>query len=72
MRQRRALIAINSGANMNLDWLRHVAERAEIDEAREIFLGVTIPEAKGSYHQFIEVCVRDARDNVPAPQFLLR
>lgn len=50
-----ALIAINSGANMNFDRLRHVAERAEIGEAREILLGVTIPEVKGSYRQFIDV-----------------
>ena len=50
-----ALIAINSGANLNFDRLRHVSERAEIGEAREILLGVTIPEAKGSYRQFIEV-----------------
>ena len=49
-----ALIAINSGANMNFDRLRHVAERAEIGEAREILLGVTIPERKGSYLAFME------------------
>ncbi|PNG26666.1 threonine ammonia-lyase, biosynthetic [Methylocella silvestris] len=48
-----ALIAINSGANMNFDRLRHVAERAEIGEAREILLGVTIPEERGSYRSFI-------------------
>ncbi len=50
-----ALIAINSGANMNFDRLRHVAERAEIGEAREILLGVTIPEEPGSYRRFIQV-----------------
>jgi threonine dehydratase len=50
-----ALIAINSGANMNFDRLRHIAERAEIGEAREILLGVTIPEERGSYRRFIEV-----------------
>jgi threonine dehydratase len=50
-----ALIAINSGANMNFDRLRHVAERAEIGEAREILLGVTIPEQRGSYRRFIEI-----------------
>jgi len=49
-----ALIAINSGANMNFDRLRHVAERAEIGEAREILIGVTIPEVRGSYRRFIE------------------
>ncbi|HVU52421.1 MAG TPA: threonine ammonia-lyase, biosynthetic [Polyangia bacterium] len=50
-----ALVAINSGANMNFDRLRHVAERAEIGEAREILLGVTIPEAPGSYRAFVDV-----------------
>jgi threonine dehydratase len=50
-----ALVAINSGANMNFDRLRHVAERAEIGEAREILLGVTIPEVPGSYRAFVEV-----------------
>ncbi|VTZ50321.1 threonine deaminase [Methylocella tundrae] len=50
-----ALIAINSGANMNFDRLRHVAERAEVGEAREILLGVTIPEQRGSYRRFVEI-----------------
>jgi threonine dehydratase len=50
-----ALLAINSGANLNFDRLRHVAERAEIGEAREILLGVTIPEVPGSYRRFVEV-----------------
>ena len=50
-----ALIAINSGANMNFDRLRHVAERAEVGEAREILLAVTIPEASGSYRRFVQV-----------------
>jgi threonine dehydratase len=50
-----ALVAINSGANMNFDRLRHVAERAEVGEAREILLAVTIPEQRGSYRRFIEV-----------------
>ncbi len=50
-----ALIAVNSGANMNFDRLRHVAERAEVGEAREILLGVTIPEEPGSYRRFVQV-----------------
>ncbi len=53
--RRGALVAINSGANMNFDRLRHVAERAEIGEAREILLGVTIPEERGSYRRFIDI-----------------
>ena len=50
-----SLIAISSGANMNFDRLRHVSERAEIGEAREILLAVTIPEEPGSYRRFIQV-----------------
>lgn len=50
-----ALIAINSGANMNFDRLRHIAERAEIGEQREALLAVTIPERPGSYRAFIQL-----------------
>jgi len=43
------LIAIDSGANMNFDRLRHVAERAAYGENREALLAVTIPERPGSF-----------------------
>ena len=46
------LVAINSGANMNFDRLRHVAERAELGEQREALLAVTIPERPGSFRTF--------------------
>ena len=46
------LIAIASGANMNFDRLRFVAERAEIGEQREAILAVTIPETPGSFRKF--------------------
>lgn len=46
------LVAINSGANINFDRLRHVAERAEIGEQREALLAVTIPEKPGSFRRF--------------------
>jgi threonine dehydratase len=48
-----ALVAVNSGANLNFDRLRHVAERAEIGEGREALIAVTIPEQPGSYRRFI-------------------
>ena len=53
--QGETLIAINSGANMNFDRLRHVSERAEIGEQREALLGVTIPEEPGSFRKFCRV-----------------
>lgn len=49
------LVAINSGANMNFDRLRHVAERAEIGERREALLAVTVPERPGSFRKFCRV-----------------
>ncbi|MGI9303242.1 MAG: threonine ammonia-lyase, biosynthetic [Gammaproteobacteria bacterium] len=49
------LIAINSGANMNFDRLRHVAERAELGEQREALLAVTIPERPGAFRQFCRI-----------------
>ena len=46
------LVAINSGANMNFDRLRHVSERAELGEQREAIIAVTIPEKPGSFRTF--------------------
>jgi threonine dehydratase len=48
----RTLAAILSGANMNFDRLRFVAERAEVGESREALLGVTIPERPGAFREF--------------------
>jgi threonine dehydratase len=48
------LVAINSGANMNFDRLRHVAERADFGGGREALLAVVIPEQPGSFLRFCE------------------
>jgi threonine dehydratase len=48
----RTFVAIASGANMNFDRLRFIAERAELGEAREAILAVTIPERPGSFREF--------------------
>jgi threonine dehydratase len=48
------LVAINSGANMNFDRLRHIAERADLGGGREALLAVEIPERPGSFLQFCE------------------
>src|SRR3989475_9404119 len=45
-------VAIATGANMNFDRLRFVAERAELGEEREAILAVTIPERPGSFREF--------------------
>jgi threonine dehydratase len=50
----KTLVAINSGANMNFDRLRHVSERAEIGEQREALYAVTIPEHPGSFKTFCQ------------------
>jgi threonine dehydratase len=54
----RRLVAILSGANMNFDRLRFVSERAELGEAREALLGVTIPERPGAFREFCSVIGR--------------
>jgi threonine dehydratase len=48
----KTLVAVASGANMNFDRLRFVAERAELGEQREAVLAVTIPETPGSFKMF--------------------
>lgn len=47
------LCAIVSGANVNFDRLRHIAERAELGDEAEGLLAVTIPERPGSFRQFL-------------------
>lgn len=48
------LVAINSGANVNFDRLRHVAERAEIGEGSEALLAVAMPDRRADYHRFLQ------------------
>lgn len=48
------LVAIDSGANVNFDRLRYVAERAELGERREAIIAVTIPEKPGSFKAFCQ------------------
>ena len=48
----KTLIGIASGANMNFDRLRFIAERAELGEHREAVLAVTIPEKPGAFKTF--------------------
>ncbi len=46
------LVAVNSGANMNFERLRYVAERTMTGEQQEALFAVTIPEEPGSLKRF--------------------
>jgi threonine dehydratase len=46
------LVAINSGANMNFERLRYVAERTQTGEGCESLFAVTIPEQPGALRRF--------------------
>jgi len=47
-----SLVAVNSGANMNFERLRYVAERTLIGEKQEALFAVTIPERPGALRRF--------------------
>lgn len=49
-----SMVAVVSGANVNFDRLRHISERAEVGEQRELILGVTIAEERGSFRRFCQ------------------
>lgn len=49
------IVVIDSGANINFDRLRHVAERAELGERREVLFATTINEDPGSFQQFCQI-----------------
>jgi len=49
--QGQTLVAVLSGANMNFDRLRFVAERAELGEAREALLAIILPERPGAFRE---------------------
>ncbi len=53
--QGKRIVAINSGANMNFDVLRYVAERSDVGQAREALFAVEIPEKPGSFLKFCEI-----------------
>ncbi len=53
------LVAVNSGANMNFERLRYVAERTLVGEEQEALFAVTIPEKTGSLKKFCIELVGD-------------
>ncbi|HEU0197757.1 MAG TPA: threonine ammonia-lyase, biosynthetic [Nevskiaceae bacterium] len=54
----RTLVAVVSGANVNFDRLRHIAERAELGDGKETLLAATIPECPGSFRAFLKLLGR--------------
>ncbi len=54
----RTLVALNCGANINFDRLRHVAERADLGAQREALLAVELPERPGSFLGFCQLLGR--------------
>ncbi len=51
---KRQLVAIASGANMNFDRLRFVAQRAALGEKKEALISVAIPEKPGAFSELIK------------------
>ncbi|MCJ1285962.1 Threonine dehydratase biosynthetic, chloroplastic [Xylographa opegraphella] len=58
--QGRSLVAIASGANMNFDRLRFVAERAALGEKKEALLSVNIPERPGAFAELVKAVLPQA------------
>jgi threonine dehydratase len=52
--RKRKLVAIASGANMNFDRLRFVADRALLGEKKEALLSVEIPEKAGAFANLVK------------------
>jgi len=57
---RRQLVAIASGANMNFDRLRFVAERAALGEGKEALLRVAMPETPGAFSELMKAIMPHA------------
>ncbi|KAL9635605.1 MAG: hypothetical protein Q9164_003348 [Protoblastenia rupestris] len=57
---KRQLVAMASGANMNFDRLRFVAERAALGEKKEALLSVNIPERPGAFAELVKAVLPHA------------
>ena len=57
---KRQLVALASGANMNFDRLRFVAERAALGEKKEALLSVNIPERPGAFAELVKAVLPHA------------
>ena len=61
------IVSVVSGANVNFDRLRYIAERADLGELNEAIVAVTIPEEPGSFLRFCEML-----DNTSITEFNYR
>ena len=57
---RRQLVALASGANMNFDRLRFVAERAALGERKEALLSVKVLERPGAFAELVKAVLPHA------------
>jgi len=53
----KSLVSVNSGANINFERLRYVAERTRIGEKQEALFAITIPEEAGSLKRFCSTLI---------------
>ena len=58
--QDQTVVAVTSGANMNFDRLRLVAELAGVGATQEAMLVTTIPELPGSFMRFASTALADS------------
>ncbi|HIM58327.1 MAG TPA: threonine ammonia-lyase, biosynthetic [Gammaproteobacteria bacterium] len=49
------IVSVVSGANVNFDRLRYIAERADLGEHNEAIIAATIPEQPGSFLKFCQM-----------------
>jgi len=55
------LIAINTGANIDFERLRFIAERTKIGEGKEILLGIRLKEKPGTLKEFCQKILQDVK-----------
>ena len=68
--QGETVVAVTSGANMNFDRLRLVAELAGVGATQEAMLVTTIPELPGSFTRFTSTALADS--NLSITEFKYR
>jgi len=66
----KTVVAVTSGANMNFERLRLVAELANVGATTEATLTTTIPERPGAFREFVDVAT--AGGSIPVTEFKYR